>query len=241
MNIEINSQKIIKRLIKFSWVLALALIIGAVGGYVYTDKYSPDSYTSKASIIIQIGVSDGLTAAQIAASQELIETCIPVFSSDTVIKGDVIDTTGLNYSVSAIRAMSSFVAVEDTQVLNISVTAPTPEDARSIANAFVVYGSQTVMEKLDGGAVTVLDPATLPDTPNPKNSTRVGVLCGGFLMLLAAAVIALITISDTRIKGIDDLNDMREDVPVIGMIPTLAPTGDRKGRSASERGEYRNV
>ena len=234
MNYEIDTMKILKRLLRYSWILILALLAGAAAGYFYTSQYKPDTYTAQTSLIVQSSQkTEEISQTQLTASEKLVDTCIAILNSDAVIKKDVINVTGLPYTEKEIREMTSMSAENDTQILRISVTGLSAKEVTQIAKAFSEYGSQTVMEKLEGGFIKILDDATVPEQPNSKGIIRNMALAGFVLALLCAGIIVVITMFDTRIKSEEDMQLVRGDVPIIGAIPSFSQVLGRGGRAGA--------
>lgn len=234
---EIDVLKLCRALLKRWYLLLLAFIVGAGAGYAYTSFFKSDTYTVRTSLIVSsTSQTDTVTSSSLNASEGLVKPCMAVLTSDSVIKNDILGTTGLNYSVNQIRNMTSMSAVNDTQVFTVAVTAGKAADAQAIASAYETYGVQTVLNKVQGVYISSLDSAEYPEKPDSKNTARTMALFALLLTVLCAGVIIVINVLDVRIHGYDELENVIDGSPIIGSVPSFDLSD--KSRYASSYDAY---
>lgn len=223
MTNEINLLKIANSLLKRLWIIILALILGASAGYFYTDRYVRETYTATTTMYVrnQDDTDSGeINGNDISVSQKLVDTFLVLLTSNKVIN-EVKEVTGLNYTVPQLKAMIYASSVNETEVFSVSVTCESAENAAIIANALADYGPAHMTQIVNGGYISVIDKAEVPNAANSRNKTRNAVIVGIFLAVLAAGVISVITLLDTRIKDDDDMSSIDANVPMLGMIPSF--------------------
>jgi len=116
--------------------------------------------------------------------------------------------------------MLTLSPLEETEVLEVKITCPSPTDAK-ILTEMILDNAQEEIDRIGhGGYVSIIDEAstpTEPASPNVQLNTIIGVLIGAFLGVLIIFVIELL---DTRIKGEEDLVS-RYELPILGVIPSV--------------------
>lgn len=193
---------------------ALAYVLSA---YVITPKYE-----ATVSLYVNNGVTataqTGTTLNDITASQELVSTYIQILNSETACS-DVINTLDLDYSVSELQEMVSMNAKNETEVLEIHVTSPSPQEAIVVANTFLDSAPDILIRVVKAASVETVDTAAraVKVSPNTTRNTAVGLLIG---FVLGAGVALLMFIVDKRIKNEEDLRQHYQ-LPVLGAIPSF--------------------
>lgn len=115
--------------------------------------------------------------------------------------------------------------IENTSVVQITVTSTSPEFALNVTKKFVEYSKPLILEKVEAGSVKDLNlPALLnngnPISPNRRQNTIKGVAVG---IVLAVIIVFLKEFLDTKIKTEADAVAALS-VPLLGVIPVV----DRK-------------
>ena len=224
MTNEINLLKIANALLKRLWIIILALIVGATAGYFYTDRYVSKTYTATTTMYVYNSPdrdeTGEISGADLSVSQKLVNTFLVILKSNTVLE-DVKEMTGLNYTIPQLKTMISASSVEETEVFSVSVTCESAENAATIANALADYGPVHMTEIVNGGYISIIDRAQVPTAANSRGKTRNAVIVGLFLAILAAGVVVVVTMLDTRIKDEDDILALDKSIPILGTIPSF--------------------
>ena len=199
-------------------ILALTVAGAAVAGAVTVFLITP-KYTSKAKLYVENKekTSETLDINEINAAQKLVETCVIIFESDTVLSG-VKNDLRLDYSLRELADMIVLAPVKTSAVMEISVESEDPDEAAAIAAGVIERGSELFREVVRSGSIELVDPASAPEAPSSP-SLRVNLLIGllgGFF--LAAGITVFIGLFDTSVKAEDDLQKIY-DIPVFAEIP----------------------
>jgi capsular polysaccharide biosynthesis protein len=132
----------------------------------------------------------------------------------------VSEDIGGKYTYGEIAGMLSMSAVNQTELLEISVLCPDPYGAYKITNSIIKNSGDEIERVVDGGSVRIIDNAsvpTKPSSPNVYKNTLIGALAG---LILGAFVIFLMEMLDTRVKPGEDLQN-KYSIPVLGEIPWI--------------------
>ena len=163
--------------------------------------------------------SSVVTTSDVAVSKELVDTCVVILNSRTVLD-KVAEQSGLPYSSSKIKSMISAQSVSSTEVFRISVTHTDPNEAQMIADAILRVAPGEIKRVINGGAVSIIDYATLPLSPSSPDIPRNTVLGAVLAAILTMLIILIRNMFDTRIKSEFTLVENFE-LPIIGVIPSF--------------------
>lgn len=202
-------------------ILLFTLFFGALAYSLSAFVIAP-KYEATVSLYVNNGATattqTGTTLNDITASQELVGTYIQILNSETAC-ADVIDKLNLDYSVSELQEMISMNAKNETEVLEIHVTSPSPREAMAIANTFLNSAPEILVRIVNAASVETVDTATraIKVSPNVTRNTALGLLLG---FILSAGIALLRFIIDKRIKNEEDLRQHYQ-LPILGAIPSF--------------------
>lgn len=222
------------RVARSAWLLLLVGLLLGGGGAFLTSRVVAERYTATTQLFVSTTGADSLTAAvqgnyyaqgkvasyaQLLTSKELADKVIADLSLDERPR-QLIDQ--LTASV-----------VTDTTVLDVTVTAPTPQGALSIARSIDTQFADLV-DELETPAgqtvspvkITVIATPELPTAPSSP-ATVPNTALGGVLGLVLMGIVAVVRDRlDTTVKD-DDTASAATGAPVIGHLPTAAELSDR--------------
>ncbi len=229
---EIDLQKlliaVLERL-KFIVIITVAfgIIFGAVSIFLISDVYQ-----TQVSLYVnnnKDAVSQNLDAGDISAATMLVSTYVHLINSNAVLE-DVVESIDLDYDVEDIAKMINVSAIEDTQMLMLSVSNTDPDHAYIIANAIADKAPPKITEIMDGSTVKVVDYAVKPERPIYPNTLK-NIVLGLFLgFVLGVAVAVISEMLDNTIKSEEDITRLIPDIPVIGVIPDIVIKNTEESR-----------
>ncbi|QMW68242.1 polysaccharide biosynthesis tyrosine autokinase [Mumia sp. ZJ1417] len=204
-------------------ITACVVVALAIAG-VFLVRATPE-YTSTTRLFVSTPQADSTDAYQGGLfSQQRVASYATLITGQAVAER-VADRLDLDATPSELAEQISASVVPETVILEVSATDPEPEQAQRIAEATAAEFSTYVRELERAGrngrapiTATVVDEATLPETPSTPNIERtVGLaLLLGLLVGVGAALLR--ENLDTSVRTSDDLGEVT-DAPVLGSIP----------------------
>ena len=223
---ELDLKKTLSVLFSKIWIIVTATIVSAVLFFIVNAFFVTPKYTSQTLLYVSNMAerkSSVVTTSDVAVSREILETCVVILNSRTVLD-KVAEQSGLPYSATAIKGMISATSVSNTEIFRISVTHSDPAEAQIIADTILKVAPSEIKRVMNAGAVSVIDYATLPLSPSSPNIPK-NTLFGAFLGAMASVFVILFTqIFDTRVKDEFTLAE-NFDLPIIGMVPSFKIAG----------------
>jgi receptor protein-tyrosine kinase len=235
------------------WLITATLVAGVLAAVVVSLLMLPH-YMAKTQLFVSTtdnaSTSDVLTGSQF--SQQRVASYARLLTGEELARR-VADRLDVAMSPSDLAKEIRATALQDTVLLDVTVTDPSPKRAQAIAQAvgreFSVMVAQ--LETPEGSdaspvKVTVTDQPELPDRPSSPKMLR-NIALGAVLGLLAGVVAALtLARLDRSVKDGEEASELAR-APVIGTIlkdqglekrHTIERTGD--SRSAEDYRQLRN-
>ncbi len=236
--IEVEIQKIgeeemeeldLKELFNIFWNkkvhIILIVLIFIVLGVIYTVGFTTPMYTSSTTLVLAGSSSDNgdtettnsITTTDVTLNSKLVSTYSVLVKSKDVLN-QVITNLGMDMSWEKLSKNVSVSAVDDTEVIEISVTTENAVDSAKIANETAKVFTEKVSEIYNINNVYVVDEAEVENAPSNINHQR-DVIIFAFIGLVVAVIYVLIAnMLDTTIKTAEDL-EKEFKIPVLASIP----------------------
>lgn len=222
MKDEIKIMDIVDMLMRRWWIMLISMMIVGIMAFVFTEVFISPTFRSEGALYVNASkeqVNQSVTTSTITASQQLVNTYAEILKRRTFLE-DVAEDIGNKYSVEALQGMISILPVNETEIMEISVTSTDPEDSYLIAHSILMRAPDELMRVVEAGSVKLLDDAQRNDVavaPNLRQNTLIGALLG---IILGALIILLLEFVDTRIKNAESIVS-KYDEPLLGEIPSL--------------------
>ena len=224
-NDEIDLLKLAKALWHRAWAIILAAIIGGSAAFSYAQFLITPLY--KASTLIYVNNSSfsvgstsfSISSSELTAAQKLVDTYLVILKTRTTLN-DVIEEAELSYSYEELKSMISAAAINSTEIFEIVVTSPDPQEAEKIANTIGEVLPEKISNIVDGSSVRIVDYAVVPSkkaSPNVTKYTAIGLMMG---LAISCIVIVLLDLFDDVVRTEDDLTQKYE-LPLLAVIPDL--------------------
>ena len=188
----------------------------------------PKKYDSSALMIVNTrqDVNANVTSDQINSATKLVSTYSIIIKSDTVLQ-QVIDNLGLNLTYAKLNKRVTVAAVDDTQVMKITVQSDSPEWARQVCEQIITVAPDVIKEAVEAGSVKEISNASLatePVSPNIKKNTMLAAAVG---FVLVIGIIVLQVLLDNKINTEEDVTKYL-DMTVLGVIPQYDQGGKKE-------------
>lgn len=199
--------------------LIFVTLVAALVGFTASKFLMNQKYDSSALMIVNTrqDVNANVTSDQINSATKLVSTYSIIIKSDTVLQ-QVIDNLGLNLTYAQLNKRVTVAAVDDTQVMKITVQSDSPEWARQVCEQIITVAPDVIKEAVEAGSVKVISNpslATEPVSPNIKKNTMLAAAVG---FVLVIGIIVLQVLLDNKINTEEDVTKYL-DMTVLGVIP----------------------
>lgn len=227
----IDLLHIVRTLWRKIWVVAVAGVLAAaigfsISSFVIAPKYSSSImlYVNNSSFSLG-NTSFSISSSEISAAQSLVKTYIVMLQNRTTLEG-VIDEADLPYTHEELGEMIEATSVNETEVMQVTVTAEDPYEASKIVNAIAEVLPSRISEIIDGASMEVVD-SGVPDlqkvSPSITKHTVVGFILGVLVAVIGVVVAAMLddTIHD------EEYVLQNYDYPILAKVPDLVNSGTK--------------
>lgn len=223
MKEELNIIDLIDMLMRRWWIIFTSMIVVGVMAFVFTEVFIQPTYRSEGALYVNASpeqqLQQTMTTATLSASQQLVNTYAEILKRRTFLESVAKDIDN-KYTVAQIRQMLNISAVNETEIMQITVTSTDPDDAYLIAHSVLMRAPDELVRVVEAGSVKLLDDAkknNVAVSPNIRQNTLIGALLG---IALGALIIFLLEIIDTRINSPESITGNYKE-PLLGEIPSL--------------------
>lgn len=237
MDKQINAKDILQAILKRYKIIIAVTLLFAVGSYLYTHYMVTPLYRSHAKLYVENKITSGetITSSDLSAGQRLANTCSQIFKTDAVldpIAKTLREEDGIVLSTGQLSGMISVVAVDESEILQVSVTSTDPELSRRVTEILVDIAPNAYKSIINTGTMKRLNTTIAanrnPISPNVKGNIVKGALAGAVVSIALALIVDLF---DTKVKSEDDLFEMYN-------IPVFAEVMDFNLKSGGFYGRY---
>ena len=232
---EISLRDLWRIFVRCWWVMLAAAVVLAGATYIVLRVTHRDVYTAHAGIwVMREKTAAATQTSDVSIANNIIYDVVRVTGTTDVLDA-VREVTGTDKTNAQLRSMLK-VATENTKetemshVVDLQVTAATPEEARMIVEAVMNKTCEKInVDLFDGETYTKpFDKVVEPTAPsNPISKTRV-LLVGLIGAVLVYGVYFVLHILDDKINDADDVAK-RLNISVLGEIPNAHDVSRRKG------------
>lgn len=222
---EINLKEFFNYYKKYILIIFIVVFVFVVGVTIYNLKIKTPLYTTKTSVVLVknetksssvVNDTESIDVNSINLNQKLVSTYRKIIKSRLVLE-QVVSSLNLNYTFREIDNEVSVNAVNDTEILEISVSDEDPKVAASIANSIVEVFAKEVSEMYNINNVSVLDKAQVPSGPSNNTVLRDIVLAVFVAVAGCSAVIFVVYYFDDTLRDTENIESEIE-MPVIAKV-----------------------
>ena len=223
---EINIKEFLGYLKKYSIIIILMAMLLLSISFIYDVIIKKPEYTTYTSLVLVKDNSiynynynyeyETIDQNDINLNQKLVSTYRQIVKSRLVLE-QVTDKLSLKYDAITLAKKVNVEALEDTEILKISVTDQDPEQAVLIANtlANVFETEVSKIYKLDN--ISVIDKAELPSLPSNNTTIKDIIIAFALAIVGGSLVIFVIFYFDDTLRSLDSFED-EIGLPIIGKV-----------------------
>ena len=211
----------------FQILIIIIIFIGI--GVVYTVGFVEPKYSANTTLVLATSnESDkSITTTDVTLNSKLVSTYSEIVKSDSVV-GTVINNLNLNMKDSELKKKVSVSAVEDADIIKITVTNEDADEAAKIANEIAKVFSDKIKDLYKINNISILDSATPNYTPSNINHTKDIIIFAFIGVVIAVAYVLISNMLDTTIKSAEDI-EKGFGIPVLVSIPMIESIANSKG------------
>ena len=193
---QMNFVQILDILLERWVVILICAISVGIFTFLYSEIFIAPVYSSSALLYVNSNrqqVTEDISQQNIFSSRELVMTYAEILQTRTFLGRIAAEFNG-KYSSNQIKNMISMSALNETEILTISVRGIDADDVYKITKSIVKYAPDELEKVVEAGSVKILDdasPTTFPVSPNVRKNTFIGVFFGIFLGALVVIVLEL--------------------------------------------------
>ncbi len=243
--VQIDVRRLWNAIVGRWWLIAVSAVLCAVLFFVGTFYLVTPQYTSSALFYVNNNLSIGdtalsITSGDLSAAKSLVNSYIVILKTRASLS-EVIDYSGVNRTCGELQGMISAASVNSTEVFEVKVQSPDPQEAEKIASAIAYILPKRISSIVEGTSAKVVDYAIVPSSPSspsyPKN-TFLGFAAG---FLLSVAYLVIRELFDITIRSEEDVVQCC-DVPILAAVPDMMAQakGGKYYYYASSRSKTKN-
>lgn len=232
--IEFDLVELLYFLKKRIWIIALAIVVCAVGGFVGSKLFTTPQYTASARMWVY-RQADQVTASSMQTATQLRRDCEIMITGENVTE-KVIEQLDLNMTPASLGKRIKVSAQDNTRVIEVELTDTNPERAALILNTVCKVATEEINEIIGGNTgtgeakedvITIVYDAAVPTSPSSRGAKAMAVLAAILGCILALGVLVVIFVVDDTIRTEDDV-ERYLGLSTLAVIPVSAELGIAK-------------
>ena len=226
---ELNLTDLFKYFLKHFSVIIFVTALSIMIGTAYVLFLQTPLYKSSTTLILvqsdKKSDSDlALTQTEININQKLVSTYSQIVKSRRVLK-KVIKNLDSNLSTGALSQKITVSAIENTEIIKISVSDEDNKEAAKIANEIANVFSDEVAKIYQMENISIIDKAEVESVPYNVQIIKQEVMYFGIGFVLSCMILFVAFYFDTKIKTSEQVEE-KFDLMVLGSIPKVKKAGD---------------
>ena len=207
--------------------LLLTTVLAAAAGFAVSKFLMTPQYQASALMIVNTrqDTTANVTSDQLNSASKLVSTYSIIVKSDTVLN-QVIANLGLNMSYETLAGKVGVAAVDDTQVMEITVTDANPDGARQVCEQITQVAPDAILTAVEAGSAKVISAASVDPDPVSPNVMRNTAIAGVLGLVVCLGVLFLQVLLDNKINTEEDVTKQL-GLNVIGVIPDYENGGKK--------------
>lgn len=217
-------------------LIVAVTVLFAAGGYLGTTFLITPQYEASAMLIVNSRegqqLQGSVTNDSLNSAKQLVETYSVILKSDTVLD-QTIEDLNLPLTYDQLAAKVSITAVNDTQVMKITVQDADVNLAKDIVSNIVEQAPDVIINTVKAGSVEVVSDASANPNPVSPSKSRNTALAGILGCILVVGILFMKSLFNNRIMTESDISQ-KLALPILGVIPDSA-LGDNGSRKKKRR------
>ena len=201
-------------------------LLGCIYG-LFIQKPMYRSYTTVILGSNESGSSQnvGITQNDVTLNKNLVDTYAEIVKSRRVLD-QVIDELKLDLTYDELHNMVSVSALNNTEIIKITVDNLDGKMAKNIANVTANYFADEVVDLYNMNNVNILDEAIEADKPYNINVVKQVIIYFMVGFIIASGILFIIFYFDRTIKSVEQV-EQKIKLPILGSVEVFEKGGKR--------------
>ena len=218
---EINLKEFWDYYTRYIIKIICVVVICAIGAFVYTKFLKTPMYSTSTTIVLAKSdqgntTNDTITQTDLSINQKLVSTYRQILKSKLVVQ-QVIDDLDLDVDYSSLSKRIDVQSIEDTEILKVTVTDESAEDATEIANKLSKVFGDEVSKIYKINNVSIIDTAEVPTEPSNINTIKNVVIVSLIGFVVSSGIVFIIFYFDDIIRDTETL-EKESGLPILSKI-----------------------
>lgn len=213
--------------------IILIILIFIVFGIIYSYFFITPKYEANTKLVLtQSAINtedDSITQADLTLNSKLVPTYGALIKTDNILSEVVANINNSEITIEEIKDNVSVESVEDTELIEISVTNYNPNYAATIANEIATVFCDKVVEIYNISNTYILDRAEPSSTPYNINHAKDIIIFMFIGIVVAAGYVIIANMLDNTIKTEQDVEKF-SGLMVLATIPDYTLEDKRGGK-----------
>ena len=219
-NDYIDLLEIAKSLWAYKFMLIALAVVVAVLAVVRVEFFTKDQYVATGMLYVsnkqEVEEDEKVSQQDINTAKSMSATYREILKTRAFL-GEISEEIGGKYSWSKIKSMTSIYAVNNTELMEVSVVANSPHDAYLIADSIVKNAPEKLGSIFENGLIKIVDDVVVPSKPIGKGTAKQGVMGAILGLVLGMAIVVVVNLFDTKVHKAEDVAK-RYSVSILGEI-----------------------
>ena len=206
--IDIDPMLILKRVVKYVWVILTVGIVFGIAAYMWSTIMVVPKYKSSTKVyVLNNNINEKkLTTQDFQIGNYLLKDYKEIILSSKVLER-VIEKNGIQMNLVDLRSKIEVKIPQDTRILTITVEDTDSKRAADLANAVRDEAFLEIKEITKEESVNILEKAQESKTPSSPDIRKNTIMAIGIGILLSLAVVILKEVLDDRVKKQEDIEE----------------------------------
>lgn len=226
---EIDLKELFEFIKKKIGLLITITVVICLLGCIYGLFIQKPMYKSYTTIILggnETTASQTITQSDITLNKNLVDTYAEIVKSRRVLE-QVIAELDLEETYEELSNKISVSAVNNTEIIKITVADSNPIEAKNVANVTANFFSKEVVKLYNMNNVNVLDEANEANEPYNINISKQVIIYFFIGIIIALSILFIIFYFDRTIKSVEQV-EQKIKLPILGGVEEYKKGGKRK-------------
>ena len=206
--------------------IILMILIFMVIGIIYSVGFVTPMYSSSTTLVLagttnstdQNQPAEAITTADLTINSKLVSTYSVLVKSENIL-GQVISNLGINVDAEQLKKNVEVTSVEDTELIEITVSNENADYAAKIANEIAnVFKEKIAGDVYNINNVYIWDDAKIATEPSNVNHLKDIVVFAFIGAVVAVMYVIIANMLDTTVKTQEEIEKSIK-IPVLASIP----------------------